>query len=213
MTIGIVLAPRSARYSRAQFQQHYESYHAPLFLSFTSPFIGRYTRNHIVRAAGADPGFDTLSEFGHYPAKRTELMAALRAPEARVLEEDVQTFLAERGNSFEVDQMLISGPPRGYEAGPVRKHAILLKAADGTPPRDIDPLARGFATAIAQQIGGRARRVELTLWKREPAPPLDAMVMVWPAEGATLPELSPSSGGLSVAYLLELDAYCTAWRE
>jgi uncharacterized protein (TIGR02118 family) len=209
MQHAIVLAPRSHRYTRAEFQRHYEEFHAPLFYSFGKVGVGRYVRNHIVRAIGDDPPFDTISEFWNYPDKRAELIAALRAPEAKALEEDVHTFLAERGNVFAVDEQLISGPPRGFEPGPVAKRMILLKRADGVSAEAFASAARHYANTM----GTDASRVSLTLWLPEPLPPMDAMVTVWPTKSLALLELIAAPTGAEIRYALDLESYCTAWRD
>ena len=191
---GIVLAPRRPEYTRAAFQQHYESVHAPLFHRHAGDAIGRYLRNHIVRTYGANTPFDTISEFGIRPSERAAMTARLRAPEARALEEDVHRFLAERGNSFPVEETLISGPPRGARPGqaPVRKRALMLRGGDGE--------------ALARSLIDAAQRVTLTRWISEQAP-LSAMVMLWLAPGATL---DPVGG---VAFEADVDEYCTAWTD
>ena len=208
MTLGIVLAPRSDHYTRASFQAHYEAFHAPLFYSFAKPAIGRYARNHIVRAIGTDPHFDTISEFGIFPDKRGELSRILHSPEARALEEDVHTFLAERGNSFTVSERLIAGPPRYFEPGPVAKRAILLRT---NHPDDAD--FDDYAKTVAARLGNAALRVTLSVWNREPPPPMDAMLMIWPAEGASLPDPIEPPTPITIAHTLDLDGYMTAWRD
>ena len=213
MTFAIVLAPRSVRYTRAAFQRHYEEYHAPLFYSFGKVGVGRYLRNHIVGFEGGDPPFDTISEFGNYPAKRDRLIAALRSPEARKLEEDVHDFLAERGNTFAISETLIAGPPRGFEAGPVRKRRLLMRKAAGSSADDVARVAHDYAASVAGKLVSRAERVTLTLWKPDPAPPMDAMLTVWPASGDLRPALPAPPSPLVRAYLLDVDAYCTAWQD
>jgi len=213
MTSAIVLAPRSTRYTRAEFRRHYEEYHAPLFYSFGKVGVGRYLRNHIVGFEGDDPPFDTISEFGNYPARRDQLIAALRSPEARPLEEDVHDFLAERGNTFEISETLIAGPPRSFEAGPVRKRMLLMRKTGGASADGVAHAARDYAASAAGRLGSRATRVTLTLWKPEPAPPMDAMLTVWPAPGDLRPALPAPPSPLAQAYLLDVDAYCTAWQD
>ena len=213
MQLAIVLAPRSARYSRSEFQRHYEEHHAPLFYSFGKVGVVRYGRNHIVRAIGADPPFDTISEFGNLPDKRAELMAALASPPAKPLEEDVKSFLAERGNVFEVTETLISGPPRSFEPGPVKKRMILMKKAEGLTGGEFATEAEDYACAIARRLGPSASRVALTLWKPEPKPPMDAMVTIWPAAGAALPDAIAAPAGIDVRYTLDVESYFTAWRD
>ncbi len=213
MRIAIVLAPRNARYSREAFQHHYESYHAPLFYSFAKVALGRYIRNHIVRAIGADPPFDTISEFGNYPEKRAELAAILASPGAKVLEDDVKTFLSERGNVFEVTETLVSGPPRGFEPGPAAKRMILLKKPDGLSAGEFQAAAEDYADTATRQLGAQALRVTLTVWKPSPPPPMDAMVTIWPAAGAHLPDVIGTPTGVEPVYALDIESYCTAWRD
>ena len=200
MDHGIVLAPRKPPYTRAAFQAHYEDFHAPLFYRYTAPAIGRYLRNHVVAVFGADPPFDTISEFGIHPEKRGWLGERLRSPETRDLEDDVQSFLAERGNSFPVAEELIAGAPRSPAiGGPVRKRALLLRGAPGD------------ARALATQLGTGTERVTLTLWQHAPAP-FDAMIMLW-AGKAELPPVGPSiPAALSLAYEVDVDEYCSAWQ-
>jgi uncharacterized protein (TIGR02118 family) len=211
MQRAIVLAPRSARYSRTEFQRHYEAFHAPLFYSFGKVGVGRYVRNHIVRVIGADPHFDTISEFGNYPDKRAELIAALRSPEAKALEEDVQTFLAERGNVFDVSEELISGPPRSFEPGPVGKRLVLVKRPVGTSAGDFAAIVRDYAENAARKLGTDTSRITLTSWKQDPTPPMDAMVAIWPAAGAILPDAIGDETGVEIYYTLDVESYCTAW--
>ena len=213
MRLAIVLAPRSARYSRAAFQRHYEDYHAPLFYSFGKVAVARYGRNHIVRAIGADPPFDTISEFGNLPDKRAALAAALASPAARPLEDDVKTFLAERGNVFEITETLISGPPRGFEPGPVAKRMILLKKSEGFAQGTFAAGAKECARALARQYGPSASRVVLTLWKPDPLPPMGAMVTIWPTKGAVLPDRAELHAGIEPCYMLDVESYFTAWRD
>lgn len=213
MQRAIVLAPRSARYSRTEFQRHYEEFHAPLFYSFGKVGVGRYVRNHIVRTIGADPHFDTISEFGNYPDKRAELVAALRSPEAKALEDDVQTFLAERGNVFDVSEELIAGPSRGFEPGPVGKRLILLKRPAGTSAGDFTAAGKNYAENAARQLGTDVSRIALTLWKQDPAPPMDAMVAIWPAAGVILPDAVGDETGVELCYALDVESYCTAWGD
>ena len=210
MQHAIVLAPRSHRYTRAEFQRHYEEFHAPLFYSFGKVGVGRYVRNHIVGFIGDDPPFDTISEFWNYPDKRAELVAALRAPEAKALEDDVHTFLAERGNVFNVDEELIVGPPRGFEPGPVAKRLIVLRRPDRGSIEAFVTAAREYAMAM----GTGALRVTMTLWQPEPAPPMGAMVTIWRASGvvARTDELVVPVG-VEISYALDVESFCTAWRD
>ncbi len=210
---AIVLAPRSPRYSRAEFQRHYEEFHAPLFYSFGKVAVGRYLRNHIVRAIGADPPFDTISEFGNDPEKRAELSAALRSPAAKPLEDDVKSFLAERGNVFSVTETPIHGPPRGFEPGPVAKRMILLKRPDGLSAQEFVGAVEDYAGSIARQLSAKAERVTLTLWRPDPTPPMDAMVTVWPADGTALPDEIGTPRGVEPRYVLDVESYCTAWAD
>jgi uncharacterized protein (TIGR02118 family) len=209
MQHAIVLAPRSTNYDRAGFQRHYEEFHAPLFYSFGKVGVARYLRNHIVGFVGDDPHFDTISEFWNYPDKRAELIAALRSPEAKALEEDVHTFLAERGNVFNVTEELITGPPRGFEPGPVAKRMILLERPDGVSAEEFLAAIRGYAKAMG--IG--ASKVTLTLSEPEPAPPMDAMVTIWQGKDATIPDITGALTGAQIRYALNVESYCTAWQE
>jgi uncharacterized protein (TIGR02118 family) len=213
MQSAIVLAPRSALYSRAEFQRHYEDYHAPLFYSFGKVAVGRYVRNHIVRAIGADPPFDTISEFGNYPDKRAELTTALRSPEAKALEDDVRTFLAERGNVFQIQETLIAGPMRGFEAGPVPKRMILLKRPDGLSAQEFAGAVEDYARSIVKQVASAVARITMTIWNPSLPPPMDGMVTIWPAEGATLPDAVGKPRGVELRYVLDVESYCTAWRD
>ena len=213
MRLAIVLAPRSVRYSRTAFQRHYEKYHAPLFYSFGKVAVARYGRNHIIRAIGVDPPFDTISEFGNLPAKRAELAAALASPAAKRLEEDVHDFLAERGNVFEVTEMLISGPPRGFEAGPVAKRMMLFKKAGGFSHPTFAAEIEDHARALAARLGPSALRIVLTLWKPDPAPPMDAMVAIWQADSAVVPDVIGVPQGFELRYSVDVESYFTAWRD
>lgn len=103
---------------------------------------------------GEDPPFDTISEFAIRPEMRGWMGERLRAPETRDLEEDVQRFLAERGNAFPVDEELISGAPRApVVGGPVRKRLLLLKRPAEASTAAFAAAARAFAGAV----GGRRR--------------------------------------------------------
>lgn len=203
----VVLAPRKAPYTRASFQAHYESYHAPLFYKYTKPAIAAYLRNHVVGVLGADPPFDTISEFAIRPEKRGWMGERLRAPETRDLEADVQRFLAERGNAFPVGEALIAGPPRSPAVGgPVRKRVLLLKRPTATSATEFETAARAFAGAVAPD----ATRVTLTRWLPG-RPPVDAMIAIWsPAAPAPLAAAAPA--GVEVAFELDVDEYCTAWE-
>ncbi len=211
--LAIVLAPRSTRYSRVEFQRHYEDFHAPLFYAFGKIGVLRYGRNHIVRAIGDDPPFDTISEFGNDPARRDDLVAALRSPEAKPLEDDVQTFLAERGNVFEVSETLISGPPRGFEPGPVAKRMILLRKPDSLTADEFAGAAGEYADAVTRRLGAAALRVTLTVWKPDPKPPMDALVAIWPADGVTLPDVIDVPAAVAPRYVLDVESWFTAWRD
>jgi uncharacterized protein (TIGR02118 family) len=211
--LAIVLAPRSKNYDRVGFQCHYEEFHAPLFYSFGKVGVGRYIRNHIIRFIGDDPLFDTISEFGKYPDKQAELIAALHSPEARALEEDVHSFLAERGNVFNVTEELIAGPPRGFEPGPAEKRMILLKRAEGVLAEAFVAAARDYAGAAAEDCGANASRVALTLWNPNPTPPMDAMVTIWPAPDAMLPDVHAPPNGIVLRHVLDVESYCTAWHD
>lgn len=204
----IVLAPRKSPYTRAAFQAHYEAYHAPLFYKYTRPAIASYLRNHVVGVLGEDPPFDTLSEFAIRPAMRGWMGERLRAPETRDLEEDVQRFLAERGNAFPVGEELIAGAPRSPAVGgPVRKRMLLLKRPTATSATDFDTAARAFAGAVAAD----ATRVTLTRWQPDTPVPVDAMIAIWSAAPpAPLAAAAPTD--VDVAFELDVDEYCTAWE-
>ena len=203
---SIVLAPHSRHYTRASFQRHYEEFHAPLFYSFADMAVRRYARNHVIRALGEDPPFDTISEFGILSERRAEMTASLRSPAAKRLEEDVQTLLAERGNGFAVTEQLVAGRNRTFEAGPVRKLAVLFRQGAAGP--HFEHLARTYAESLAREHA--AERVTLTLWQRQPQPPVDGMVMLW--SGADLAALAPPRS-LHLAWQLELASYATVWEE
>jgi hypothetical protein len=213
MDLGIVFAPHSEHYSRTSFQRHYEDFHAPLFFSHAHPAVGRYARNHIVGVLGADPHFDTISEFGIFPEKRADLTRILRSPEAKSLEDDVQTFLAERGNNFAITERHISGPARQCKPGPTRKCAILMQKTGNASTAGIESAATAYAQDMARQLGTAAERIVLMLWKPSPPPPMDAMLMIWPSAGAALPSPASPPDPLTIAYALDVDEYCTTWRD
>ena len=171
-------------------------------------------RNHIVGVLGADPHFDTISEFGIFPEKRADLTRILRSPEAKSLEDDVQTFLAERGNNFAITERHISGPARQCQT---RSHSGNARSCCKRPgdasTAAIESAATAYAQGMARQLGGAAERIVLMLWKPSPPPPMDAMVMIWPSTGAALPGPAAPPDPLAIAYALDVDEYCTTWRD
>jgi hypothetical protein len=47
---------------------------------------------------------------------------------------------------------------------------------------------------------------------------MDAMVTIWPAEGVVLPDAFPPdaaspSRGIQIRYAVDVESYCTAWRD
>ena len=84
--------------------------------------------------------------------------------------------------------------------------------------RPLGSIAEAFATAaedyaetIAAQLGARVLRIVVTRWKESPTPPLDAVVTIWPKDGAVLPDDIGAPRGVEICHALDVESYCTIW--
>ena len=90
MTKSLALLPRRADFSRAQFQDYYETRHATLAIRYFG--FTKYVRNHL--SSHENIGFDTISEFWSDDIVKlaglmqTEVGEILRADERRFMDRD-----------------------------------------------------------------------------------------------------------------------------
>lgn len=177
MMKSLCLLSRRADLTREDFQRYYEESHAPLGASHF-PFA-KYVRNHL--RDGEDIGFDTISEF--WAEDLAKLSGLMTGPVGDIMRADESRFMDRTqirpGSSQETH---LAGPPRGVDETPQRRIALLLSRPEGVAPEAFSTAAKAWGRAL----GEAAERVtldELSPWN-EPGFPFDAILWIWPAEGA-----------------------------
>jgi hypothetical protein len=108
MMKAVVLIRRKPGVSKAEFQAHYEAHHAPLAMTYISPFLVDYRRSYpleafsyadavddVEPANGSEFGYDCITELWFADrAQMDAMLAVLADPSVRdVLTEDEDRFL------------------------------------------------------------------------------------------------------------------------
>jgi hypothetical protein len=171
--------PRRAEFTRPAFREYYETRHTPLALGRIHVFR-KYVRNHLAVDPPAPLPFDTASEFWYDDRAALATVAEwLSSPAGRVLRDDEERFMdRSRIASCFVDELTLSGPPRGFEPGPLRKHAWLL-TGDEVAREAIVEACETFVARNAAQIARST--LDLPVSPLPPHLPLRAMLWLWPA--------------------------------
>jgi uncharacterized protein (TIGR02118 family) len=207
---NIAFMPRRPDFTRPQFQQYYETRHAPLALQFIRTFV-KYTRNHIVQAQ-PEVAFDTLSEFWFDHGQTAQAVVEWVQSEAgAVIREDEAQFLDRaRVSAFQATESLVAGAARIVESGPARVEALLFSRPHRpeTFAQDLTRIGRDWARR------DDLLRVCLNLGVIAPdsAPPCHAILTGWPRQshpgtpaGAQAASMPPGAEALGCTHHLVMD--------
>jgi hypothetical protein len=206
-TLGFL--PRRRELTRAAFRDYYERRHAPLALSHVHVFL-KYVRNHLADGTSREADFDALSEFWYdSPEAAAAVGKWLQTPAGQVLRDDEARFMdrARIGACIAEEHHLL-GPPRRFEAGPVRKLALLLAGPEPAHRRRPD-VVREVAAGMVHRHGAMLQRALLDV----PVSPLpehlaiDGVLWIWPLDEVAA---SRELGGEPGAMLHTFDAIETA---
>lgn len=207
--------------SAEEFRRWYVERHGPSYLSVTRPYLDRYARLFVEKAWREPVDFDCITELGF--RSRDALFGSLKAldtPEGRAaLARNPRPGSVPGPNEardgprrFSVEEMLLSGPPRGYDPPGTRLQAVLLRrAADDSQQPAFAQAATAFGAQVARRHQAAISRMTLSLAVREPrrAPPhVDAVLLIWRAGTAGLEQAfdaPPPEAG--VFNLLDLTLY------
>jgi len=199
MTKVITIFVRRADMTRAAFRAYYEGHHVPMGLAANIHFgFHKYVRNHLVSAkpsfpARALPEFDAYAEFSFRDmGNAVGAQAFLASPEGKALSQDELNFLDMTYHpSFSVEEHLIAGEPRGIDIGVTRKKVLVLKRDESTTAQAATDRVKGFAEAYAQRHAAGILRLTLDLAEDSPAgaPPIDAILTLWPKPAGADPAL------------------------
>jgi uncharacterized protein (TIGR02118 family) len=173
--------------TREGFRSYYEGHHVKLAMQHVKRFgFRKYVRNHVVGPAGAEPGFDCLTEFFFESLEQAgSSVGFMNSPEGKIFAEDELNFLdMSRHPSFELAENVVAGPPRAVDPKGLRKHALVLTRAPGRSAEDFARSAREHAAALARRNAGAIHRLMLDLAVQGPGrvPPWDAALVLWPAD-------------------------------
>ncbi len=180
-----------------ELRDEYEDTHAPMFVAEVQGIIRRYSRNYLVKVLGPDqPDFNSITEFAHIPGGAKIVTSSIKT-------DPVNFETIARIADWHFTQQLVAGSPLIYESGAVYKRAIFLRrATKASSPKIVTTELSGFVDGLAKQLHESVSRVMLytgisprcnypTVYypaRTELDRYFDAIVMLWPTEGATLPE-------------------------
>ncbi len=195
--------PRRPDLTPAFFRDYYETRHVVLALRTLRGFT-KYVRNHVVRSAPQDPGFDCLPEWWFdNPKVAAEIAAWVASPAGQVLHEDEAKFMDRpRMASCAVDERLLFGPVRTVESGVVRKLGLVLTRGGATSSADFEAELARFGQELIRRNVGAITRVclDVPLDPAQADPRLHALFSVWPATPAAsihVPQAGTAVGGLT----------------
>jgi len=175
--------------SREEFRRHYEGRHVPLGLGFLERFRWRkYVRNHVVGTLAGAPDFDCLTEFWVASADDRALTREfVQSAEFQALDEDDRRFLdVTRRLSFEVEEQLLSGPPRSVDPAGTRRLAMLIGGPSGAA---LAGAAAELGRRLAAALPDPCPRITLDRRVDDEAGPheIAAVLSLWIRAGDGLP--------------------------
>lgn len=208
MTLGWSFIAKRPGINATQLFQDYEGRHAPGAVPvFAKWGIIHYERNYVRRAVGTRPPFDIISEFGSRAgASRPSLCGKPNDPNWA------------SSYAMEVRETLISGAPLPFLKGPILKRAILLRRPVDTSADSFAQGAAQFAAAVAQSFGAMSDRINLYMQSGpiedvlecKPVSSIcEAVVMIWPKDGISLPDSLPAPGSVAISSMIDLEAFAS----
>jgi len=200
--IGFI--PRRTDLPRTAFRDYYETQHVLLALHHIHSFT-KYVRNHVVRGAPQEPGFDCLPEWWFDgPEVAVEIAAWVASPAGQVLHEDEAKFMDRpRMASCPVSEQLLFGPARTVEPWVTRKLGVMLtRASSATSPADFAAELAHFGKELIRRNKGSITRVclDVPLDPSQASLPLHALFTVWPVTPETridVPQRGTALGSLT----------------
>ena len=176
--------------SREEFRRHYEGRHVPLGLGFLERFRWRkYVRNHVVATLAGEAGFDCLTEFWVASAADHALTRGfVQSADFQVLDDDDRRFNdVTRRLSFEVEEQLLSGPPRAVDPAGTRRVSMLIGGPSGTA---LAGAAAELGRRLATGLPGAGSRITLDRRVGDEVGPheIAAILSLWTPAGASLPD-------------------------
>lgn len=191
--------------SNDELRARYEAGHVPGAIRVMAPMgLRHYVRNYVKRAVGSAPDFDVISEFGFLPGKTGP----------NVCGSTIDPNWS-RNRSMTVAERSIAGVAGPVTGAPVQKRAILLRQPAFASAEAFAAGLNDFARTTAQQVANSADRI--VLYQRsgverevhdcvDTAPTCEAILMVWPKRGATLPDALSTPSAVTISSMLDLEA-------
>jgi uncharacterized protein (TIGR02118 family) len=211
--------PRRPDLTRAFFRDYYETRHVVLALRTLRGF-SKYVRNHVVRSAPQEPGFDCLPEWWFdSPKDAADIAAWVASPAGQVLHEDEAKFMDRpRMASCPVNERLLFGPARIVESGVVRKLGLVLTRAGATSTADFEAELTRFGKELMRRNEGAITRVclDVPVDPRQVDPRLHALFSIWPATPESpidVPQGGPAVGGLTEVTFEAIETPTAALRD
>jgi EthD domain-containing protein len=213
----ITLFLRRPDMTRRQFRDYYEGNHVAMGLAANKYFgFSKYVRNHTLAThasppARAFPEFDCFSEYTFENLDRAvKAQEYMLTPGGKALAQDELNFLDMSYHpSFGVTETLISGTPRGVEAGLTGKVGLVLARGEHVSSAAFQQSVLAFAQDYEQGHRGEFVRLVLDAAVDSPAgrPPLDAILTLWTKPGA--PGAPPDllwPGAQDAALVIEIES-------
>ena len=178
--------------STADYRKWYIEGHGPDYLSIAAPYLERYSRMFVEKTYMDPVDFDCISELA-LPSREAaaENLKALDSPKGR----EALARHPKIGNKpgpneahngphrFSIDERLLSGPPRGYDAQGLRKQVVLVRRKANVDQEAFLHALNKYGSDIARDRKAAVHRLVLAMAVPEPkrAPPLyDAVYLIWP---------------------------------
>jgi hypothetical protein len=184
--------------STADYRKWYIEGHGPDYLSFAAPYLERYSRMFVEKTYMGPVDFDCVSELALRSREAgLENAKALDSPEGRAALARHPKIGTKPGpneahngqHRFSVDERLLSGPPRGYDAQGLRKQLVLVRRKPNVDQEAFLHALSKFGSGIARDRADSIYRLVLSMAVPEPkraAPMYDAVYLIWPNKEANL---------------------------
>jgi hypothetical protein len=169
----IVLFQRRPELTPAQFQDYYETRHAPLAVQHIQ--FSKYVRNYLITPAAE---FDVLSEFWLADPNAAAALSASAA--GATLKADEARFMRAERFAASAEETLLAGPPRGVEAGQVQKYIVMFQSRAGISEPDFAAAIQTWGQQLAADLTPARVTADIVKPLGNGSFPADAIVSIWP---------------------------------